>query len=393
MNPLQQKNQHGSSCAQAFQQNIFLAKPKASIGSSRPSNRSPISMRYQSPWDLDANSGSRKREEGQHLPPGSGSGVASPMPISPASLVQDRPPTVEHPKVVDTSTGFILTFNLPPETEEDGIDVSVSGRLLTIEARVPIHEQMAEHPGVGGTRTHSAARSFVLPIGVSHEVTASWVSAGKVEVQLSRTHLSAENAITATSVFLPQDGGGIAMVEDAGVVLIEGFHFSKRRHQRAEIFAFSSISKDPSGTDTRQGSRGRDSDDKSVASRVGDDSTVNHVSSSDSSAATEVTTERDSTVSAGVAPHQGQGEQDLRQKRQQPCSRLAVLDEEFRNAAKTMRLDRECGRVVKFPTEDEVAATVERAKAEKAKRVRAIRRATMATDVSEMEDLSSYMVR
>lgn len=73
--------------------------------------------------------------------------------------------------------------------------------------------------------------------------------------------------------------------------------------------------------------------------------------------------------------------------RQQRRSLLAALDDEFRELAKAMWTGEDA---VRFPTEEQVAATVERAREERRKRVTALRRETMATGVSESE--LSYVV-
>lgn len=69
-------------------------------------------------------------------------------------------------------------------------------------------------------------------------------------------------------------------------------------------------------------------------------------------------------------------------------SLLAALDDEFRDLAKAMWTG---DNAVRFPTEEQVAATVERAREERKKRVTALRRATMATHVSENE--MEYVVK
>ena len=73
-------------------------------------------------------------------------------------------------------------------------------------------------------------------------------------------------------------------------------------------------------------------------------------------------------------------------RRRRDRSMVAALDDEFRDLAKSMWED-----AVRFPTEEQVAATVAKARHERAKRVRVMRRAMMATDVSESE--LSYVVR
>lgn len=71
-----------------------------------------------------------------------------------------------------------------------------------------------------------------------------------------------------------------------------------------------------------------------------------------------------------------QQQQQQRQRR----SLLAALDDELRDLAKAMLTGEDA---VRFPTEEHVAATVERVREERKKRVTALRRETMATGVSE----------
>lgn len=68
------------------------------------------------------------------------------------------------------------------------------------------------------------------------------------------------------------------------------------------------------------------------------------------------------------------------QQQQQHRSLLAALDDEFRDLAKAMLTGKDA---MRFPTEEHVAATVERAREERERRVTALRRETMATSVSE----------
>lgn len=83
-----------------------------------------------------------------------------------------------------------------------------------------------------------------------------------------------------------------------------------------------------------------------------------------------------STPSSGTEAPKRPAQQQHQQRR----SLLAALDDEFRDLVKTMWTGDDA---VRFPTEEQVAATVERAREERKKRVTALRRATMATSVSE----------
>lgn len=85
----------------------------------------------------------------------------------------------------------------------------------------------------------------------------------------------------------------------------------------------------------------------------------------------------DATEESSATPSSG-----TEASKQQRRSLLAALDDEFRDLAKAMWTGEDA---VRFPTEEQVAATVERAREERKKRVTALRRETMATGVSESE--------
>lgn len=285
------------------------------------------------------------------------------MTFSLPGLLQDCPLQVEDPDVAETDTGYTLTFNLPEEVQEDGLDVSVSGRVLTVEVRVARKNKPGDaadaSAGRGGwvshsSRTHSAARSFVLPVGVAaSDVTASWVSDGKVEVKLEKTPAGSADLGARSKVSIGVAGD----MEDAAGVHVHG-------------------------TKETVGSAGGGADKISS-------SAVEYLAGL-KSAPTEGGIEPGSSpASSSPAQSSSPGSSPPRVERDHRRNRsvLAALDEEFRDLAKAMW----CDGSVRFPTEEQVAATVEAAREERARRVTAMKRATMATDVSE-KDLS-YAVK
>lgn len=350
----------GALSTQAFQPSLMVRQslPKFSrpyFNDEQGGRRPDTSMRYQSPWDLAANSGSRKR-----LPESGwgGSLVGSESSLGPLVFslpgMLDNPLNVGDPEVTETDTGFTLAFNLPADVKEDGLDVSVSGRLLTIEARVT-HEDKAG-PGVGSSggegaverggwatrssRTHSCARSFVLPTNVcSNDVTAKWVSEGKVEIQLEKVHLAAQEATTS-----PVDSAGPSMADSGGVPV-------ECKEEKPIPIPSSAAEEYLSGLQSA----------KHATGSVG--------------------------VRSPAGPLAEPWAFPLEGPERRHRSMLAALDEEFRHFAKEMF----SYGALRFPTEEQVAATVAKAREERERRVTAMRRATMATDVSERE--LSYVVR
>lgn len=352
---------------QAFQPASLFMQPSTTsmLRNTRtafPSRSTPCTvMRYQSPWDLAANSGSRMQPSGGGSPKGWPGYTLGPMTFSLPGLLQDCPLQVEDPDVAETDTGYTLTFNLPEEVREDGLDISVSGRVLTVEVRVARKDKLGDaadaSAGRGGwvshsSRTHSAARSFVLPVGVAaSDVTASWVSDGKVEVKLEKTPAGTADvgARSKVSIGVAED------MEDAAGVRVHG---------------------------TKE----------TVGSAVGADkisSSAMEYLSGLKSAPTEGGIEPGSFPASSPAESSSPGSSPPRVERDHRRNRsvLAALDDEFRDLAKAMW----CDGSVRFPTEEQVAATVEAAREERARRVTAMKRATMATDVSEKDQ--SYAVK
>ena len=383
--------------AEAFQPpSTFKLQPTTTTSTSTKTTRSPFTrhchypcanggvttMLYQSPSDLAANSVSHKDQPDVGQAGGGAVVGTSPGPTIfsvPGLLSQDCPLRVGDPDVRETNTGYTLIFKLPPDVKGDGLDVSVSGRLLTVEARVTREGRYCSGdaeggaPGAGGgwetafTRTHSAARSFVIPVGVSNEVTASWVSDGRVEIKLNKlpSHSTAAADTDVGTTAAAGAGAGAAGVaaavggavatsptatmEDWGGVAVKGIDKSSGSSSAAEGYLSSLTGSSPAG------------------------GTVGAKASSSTDPSAEPLTP---STTAAAWPS----------RRRRDRSMVAALDDEFRDLAKSMWED-----AVRFPTEEQVAATVAKARHERAKRVRVMRRAMMATDVSESE--LSYVVR
>ncbi|CAM9827716.1 unnamed protein product [Scytosiphon promiscuus] len=307
---------------------------KARPGSGRPSSTTPLNGHMSGWGPATPNTEAPKPSDPagatlttlflspQHNPP-------FPSP----ALAEECPLHILDPHVHENENGYKLTFNLPDAVTEEGLDVSVSGRLLTIEARVANHDSShqikstsagdsSKNEGWVVTRsarpTHAAARSFVLPDGVSNQVTASWVADGKVEINLAKVFNGHAASGDKEHRYHAHISSHYAM-EDWGGVPVE---------RRCD-----------DGEETSSGSE-----------RV--------------------------RLS------------DVDRQRQERRSLLAVLDDEFRDVVRAMWTGDDA---VRFPTEEQVAATVEKAREERKKMVTALRRATMATDVSENE--SAYIVR
>eukprot|EP00903_Cladosiphon_okamuranus_P005716 g5675.t1 len=318
--------------------------------SSTPTSRSVASINENNnrPWCVQASAEGSEAEVALSARAAAAT-VAPPLSLPMPMLLEESPLRILDPHVRETEDGYTLTFNLPTAVTEDGLDLSVSGRLLTLEARVTsenIHK--VQEGGRKGsvitrskTQTHAAARSFILPDDVSNEVTASWVADGDVEVRLVKV-----GSDVATRAYFPASGrssyGQFSSMEDSGGIPVE----NRRKEPKPSIL--------PSAAEEYLSSL------KSLLSSVGLD----------------------------LAASESSSTRAAREQNQQRRSLLAVLDDEFRDTAKAMWTG---DNAVRFPTEEQVAATVERAREERRKRVTALRRATMATNVSENEQ--AYVVK
>lgn len=93
--------------------------------------------------------------------------------------------------IVDTDDIYTLSFDLPVGVDRDGLDVSVSDRLLTVKALVTQEERPRPSPSRGGwvtrsSRTDSVSRSFVLPEGVIASSASVSLSADGNKAEVKR---------------------------------------------------------------------------------------------------------------------------------------------------------------------------------------------------------------
>lgn len=286
--------------------------------------RVSTAMQYKSPWDLAANSASRSRAQtdvSSKFMSGGGSCLES-LPYSLPGIF-DNSIRIGDPEVSETRAGYTLTFKLPAEVKEDDLHVSISGRILTMEARVTREMEMDSESqgGIGDDwvgrshSTHSCARSFVLPSGVSaNDVKARWVGDGSLDIMIEKGLPAAVR--TGLPAAVPVECKDEKVTPTSAV----DDYLSRL---------------------------------KNVSPRGGNRS------------------------NARLDPWAELTGGNL----------LPTLDDDFRNFGKNVF--NHYG--LRFPTEEQVAATVAKAREERARRVTAIKRATMATDVSENE--LSYIVR
>lgn len=383
---------------------------------------------------------------------------------SPASTTQLGEPVVTS----DTSNEYKLRFALPPDIDDDGLDVSVSGRFLTVKAKMTREED----PEAGGrsrafgggwvsrsTRTDTMSRQFVLPEGVSTSgVSATWRVDGTVEIKFNKlgsdgnrspvartkskgdtttpVATKAPKASTSTVGNAPATTSSSATsvsrdaVEEAlnnpamestsapGSVKIED---TLNEIGDAEATAASTASAAAeylgglssfieANNNAAQKAKGttatRTPATSATATATPLPSSQPRASPSSSAARINAKTVPDSNgadggVSAGGAVGSSFTAPDGRTTSQQ--SVLKALDREFGEFAKLMWGEENAARALnaaqafsaantlRFPTEEEMAARVEAVREERARRVMAMRRASMAADVSEKD--GSYVVR
>lgn len=180
---------------QAFQP-TFLA-PSARMMHRSPAFSSPVvappaAVKMDcTPWDLECygvHPLQRNRLMQQRRP---GSVFFAPSDVfQDSSLESPQQLVISDPTVVqDSADLYTLAFDLPEDVDQDGLEVSVSGRLLTVKARMTREESASPSAGRGGwvtrsSRTDSVSRSFVLPEGLSaSSATASLLPNGKAEVR------------------------------------------------------------------------------------------------------------------------------------------------------------------------------------------------------------------
>lgn len=268
-------------------------------------------------------------------------------------MFQDPGLRITDPEVTDTEDSYQLAFSLPSKVEQDGFDVSVSGSLLTVKARVTRETSGNDTGRRGGgwvtrsSRTDSVARSFVLPEGVSSSgVKTAWVSDGQVlQVKFNKD----TNPNSTPLKTMDEIGGGTTMAATS----------------KADTSSSSSTQKD-------------------LAS---ESNTEPMASSRPTMADSELGTAAPSEPTAKL-PQSPESSPDSERPSRPRSSMFDALDEEFGELAKAF-WGQEAPQI---PTREEMVKRAEAAREARAKRATAMRRATMAVDVSETTD-GSYLVR
>lgn len=88
----------------------------------------------------------------------------------------------------ETDDLYTLAFDLPAGVDHDGLEVSVSGRLLTVKASITREQEADPFTSRGGwvtrsSRVDSVSRSFVLPEGLVESSATASLAEGKAEVR------------------------------------------------------------------------------------------------------------------------------------------------------------------------------------------------------------------
>lgn len=278
--------------------------------------------------------------------------------FDPSGGLQDRSQQLQvgDPEVVESGESYKLTFDLPAEMDRDGLDVSVSGRFLTVKARVTYEDSSADTRGgwvMRSSRTDSVSRSFVLPEGVSPSSATTYLSPeGKAEVSFSKN--AADGAGAAAAATADSSAGAKSSVPAGDTEPTGRVGGVAAEDGRSPSFSSSTeYLSSLSGVEPPAGPAAKNADDVAGA------------------------------PAANPTPPAGQLSRPARS-----ASVFDSLDQEFGQFAKAMWGEDTLG----FPTQEEVAERVHAAREARAKRVMAIRRATMATAVSQKED-GSYLVK
>lgn len=273
--------------------------------------------------------------------------------FSPLDILRDPGLRITDPEVIDTEDSYQLAFSLPNKVEQDGFDVSVSGSLLTVKARVTRETSGNDAGRRGGgwvtrsSRTDSVSRSFVLPEGVSSNgVKTTWASDGQV---LQVKFIKGTNPTNIPLKVTDEIGRDTTMAATS----------------KANTSSSSSTQKD---LDT-------ESNTKPMASSrpMATDTEV------DAAAPSEPTTKR---------PQSPESRPDSERPSRPRSSMFNALDEEFVELANAFWGQE----APQFPTREEMVSRAEVARKARAKRATAMRRATMAVEVSETTD-GSYRFR
>lgn len=274
--------------------------------------------------------------------------------LSPLGILQDPGLRITDPEVIDTEDSYQLAFSLPNKVEQDDFDVSVSGSLLTVNARVTRETSGNDTGRRGGgwvtrsSRTDSVSRSFVLPEGVSSSgVKTTWASDGQVlQVKFIKGTNPNNTPLKATD----EVGRGTT---------------TRAATSKADTSSSSSTQRDLAMA----------SNTEPTASSIptATDSEV------DAAAPSEPTTK---------LPQSPESRPDLDRPSHSRSSIFDALNEEFVELANAFWGQE----ALQFPTREEMVSRAEVAREARAKRATAMRRATMAVDVSETTD-GAYLVR
>lgn len=358
---------------QAFQPSAFLATPLQRRTHHNSYPVSGLSMRgWPSPWDMNCYNLQPFRRRGGKLmifPPPGGFGFQDPPSSTTLQLGE--------PEVTDTEQDYKLTFALPVEVDElNGLNISISGRLLTVRAKATREETTGTDPrrrghggGHGGgswfsrsSRTDTVARSFVIPEGVSTSGATTHTSGtsegNTLEVRFKKLVVgdrSIDNTVSWADGRVPT--GTTTKMSSVGTN-------ETVRISSASTNYLSSLSSPTTSTATTAAA-----DNKEARVPKG------------TAAVPEAAADPDSADAARPAPAKASG-------RRKPQSVLEALDQEFEEFAKLMWGEEN---VPQFPTQEEMEAKLEAAREARARRVMAMRRATMRTDVSDTD--SAYVVR
>ncbi|CAN0017910.1 unnamed protein product [Ectocarpus sp. 4 AP-2014] len=293
-----------------------------------------------------------------------------PMIFAPSEGQPNQHLQVGDPAVVqETDDLYTLAFHLPAGVDHDGLEVSVSDRLLTVKASITREQEADPFTTRGGwvtrsSRVDSVSRSFVLPEGLVESSATASLAEGKAEVRFNKNKsVRGEAASTSAPPITPSSTGTAASAGDTTAAPASSA--DARRTPPTDSFG-STAAAEPSAA---------------------------AASSSASSPA-----DAASTPAASTEPRPSR-----------PASPFEAVDQEFREFAKAMWGEDVLERL-QVPTKEELAEQAamareawakreaefeERARAARearAERVLAMRRAMMAADISLSEDGSSYVV-
>ncbi|CAN0132485.1 unnamed protein product [Ectocarpus sp. 8 AP-2014] len=310
--------------------------------------------------------GGRRNRGMQRYRPSFGPMIFAPSEGQPNQHLQVGDPAV----ILETDDLYTLAFDLPAGVDHDGLEVSVSDRLLTVKASITREQESDPFTTRGGwvtrsSRVDSVSRSFVLPEGLVESSATASLAEGMAEVKFNKDKsVRSEAASTAAPPVTPSTTGTAGSVGDT------------------------------TAAPASSADAGRTPPTDSTGSTAAAEPSAAAVSSSASSPA-----DAASTPAASTEPRPSR-----------PASPFEAVDQEFRELAKAMWGEDVLERL-QVPTQEELAEQAamareawakreaefeERARAAKearAKRVLAMRRATMAADISLSEDESSYVVR